>query len=99
MLHPSLMVMTDFVNWDVNLTLMAEVKDRYRFGLGYRIAGSVNILASVDIISGLTLGYTYELPANRLIMESFGSHELFLAYGFDILKPRRTNRYKSVRYL
>ena len=58
-----------------------------------------NILASVDIISGLTLGYTYELPANRLILESFGSHELFLAYGFDILKPRRTNRYKSVRYL
>ena len=22
-----------------------------------------------------------------------------LAYGFDILKPRRTNRYKSIRYL
>ena len=75
------------------------IKDRYRFGLGYRIAGSVNILASVDIISGLTLGYTFELPANRLLLESFGSHELFIAYGFDILKPRRTNRYKSVRYL
>jgi type IX secretion system PorP/SprF family membrane protein len=98
-LHPSMMVMTDFRNWDVNLTLMAEVKDRYRFGLGYRIAGSVNILGSVEIISGLTLGYTYELPANKLLLESFGSHELFLAYGFDILKPRRTNRYKSVRYL
>ena len=99
MLHPSMMVMTDFRNWDVNLTLLAEVKDRYRFGLGYRIAGSVNILGSVEIISGLTLGYTYELPANKLLLESFGSHELFLAYGFDILKPRRTNRYKSVRYL
>jgi len=98
-LHPSMMVMTDFANWDVNLTMMAEVKDRYRFGLGYRIAGSVNLLLSADIVSGLTLGYTYELPANRLIMESYGSHELFLAYGFDILKPRRTNKYKSVRYL
>lgn len=98
-LHPSMMVMTDFRNWDVNLTMLAEVKDRYRFGLGYRIAGSVNILLSADIISGLTLGYTYELPANRLLLESYGSHELYLAYGFDILKPRRTNKYKSVRYL
>ena len=31
--------------------------------------------------------------------ESYGSHELYLAYSFDILKPKRTNRYKSVRYL
>lgn len=98
-LKPSIMVMTDFVNWDVNLTMMAEVKERFRFGLGYRIAGSVNILLGVDIISGLQLGYTYELPANKLIKGTYGSHEIFLAYGFNVLKPKRTNKYKSVRYL
>lgn len=85
--------------WDVNLTMLAQVNNRYRFGLGYRIAGSVNILLGMDIIDGLQLGYTYELPANGLIKESYGSHELYLAYGFNILKPKRTNRYKSVRYL
>ena len=53
----------------------------------------------MDIINGLQVGYTYELPANGLIRESYGSHELYLAYGFNILKPKRTNRYKSVRYL
>ena len=82
-----------------NLTMLAQVNNRYRFGLGYRIAGSVNILLGMDIIDGLQLGYTYELPANGLIRESYGSHELYLAYGFNILKPKRTNRYKSVRYL
>ena len=98
-LTPSAMVMSDFVGWDVNLTLMCDFKDRYRWGLGYRIAGSVNILLGVDIISGLQLGYSCELPTNKLLVESYGSHEIFLAYGFDILKPKRTNKYKSVRYL
>jgi len=98
-LKPSAMVMTDFSSWDVNLTMLAEVKSRYRFGAGYRIAGSVNILLGVDIIDGLQLGYTYELPANKLIRGTYGSHEIYLAYGFNILKPKRTNKYKSVRYL
>lgn len=99
MLTPSAMVMTDFRGWDVNLTLMCDYKDRYRWGLGYRIAGSVNILLGIDIISGLQLGYTCELPHNKLLLESYGSHEIYLAYGFDILKPKRTNKYKSIRYL
>jgi len=98
-LTPSAMVMSDFASWDVNLTLMCDYKDRYRWGLGYRIMGSVNILLGVDIISGLQLGYSCELPTNKLLLESYGSHEIYLAYGFDILKPKRTNKYKSIRYL
>ena len=98
-LTPSAMVMSDFISWDVNLTLMCDYKDRYRWGLGYRIDGSVNILLGLDIISGLQLGYTCELPTNKLLLESYGSHEIYLAYGFDILKPKRTNKYKSIRYL
>lgn len=87
------------VAWDANVTMMAQVNNRYRFGVGYRIAGSVNVLLGMDIISGLQVGYTYELPANGLIRESYGSHELYLSYGFNVLRPKRTNRYKSVRYL
>ena len=99
MLLPSAMVMTDFSGWDVNLTMLAQLRKRYRFGLGYRLAGSVNVILGIDIINGLQLGYTYELPANGLIRESYGSHELYLSYGFNILRPKHTNKYKSVRYL
>lgn len=98
-LTPSAMVMSDFISWDVNVTLMCDFRDRYRWGLGYRIDGSVNILLGVDIISGLQLGYSCELPTNKLMLESYGSHELMLSYGFDILRPKRTNKYKSIRYL
>lgn len=98
-LQPSAMLMTDFRDWDIDLTLMCAYMDKYRWGLGYRIMGSVNILANIDIIAGLQLGYSCELPTSKLMRESYGSHELYLAYSFDILKPKRTNRYKSVRYL
>lgn len=98
-LMPSAMLQTDFAGWDINLTMLAQMDNRYRFGLGYRIAGSVNVLFGMEIIDGLQVGYTYELPANGLIRESYGSHEVYLAYGFNVLKPKRTNRYKSVRYL
>ena len=98
-LKPSVLAMTDFRGWDVNIAMMAEVKEKYRFGLSYRILGNIGILLGMDIISGLQIGYTYELPTSKLIYESYGSHELYLAYGFDILKPKRTNKYKSVRYL
>ena len=98
-LMPSAMLQTDFRAWDVNLTMLAQLRERFRFGLGYRIAGSVNVILGVDIINGLQLGYTYEMPANNLLKESYGSHELYLAYGFNVLKPKRTNKYKSIRYL
>lgn len=98
-LQPAMMVMTDFTGWDVYLTMMAELKERYRFGLGYRIMGNLGLILGMDVISGLQIGYTYELPLSKLIYESYGSHEIYLSYEFDILKPKRTNRYKSVRYL
>jgi len=98
-MKPSIMVMTDFSSWDINLCWMTEYKERYRWGLSYRIAGNVGILLGMDIVSGLSLGYTYELPTSKLLLESYGSHEIYLAYGFNILRPKRTNKYKSVRYL
>ena len=98
-LKPSMLVMSDFREWDINIAMIVELKDRYRFGASYRILGNVGLILGMDIIAGLQIGYTYELPTSKLIYESYGSHELYLAYGFDILKPKRTNRYKSVRYL
>lgn len=98
-LKPSAMLMTDFASWDLNLTALFEYKEKYRWGAAYRIGSNVAVLLGVDIITGLTLGYTYELPTTKLLLESYGSHEIYLAYGFNILKPNRTNKYKSIRYL
>ena len=98
-LKPSALLMTDFRAWDLSLTALAEYNERWRFGATYRIRSSVGILVGMDIISGLQIGYTYEIPTNRLITKTYGSHEVYLAYGFNILRPKRNNKYRSVRYL
>lgn len=98
-IKPSALILTDFRAWNVSLTGMAEYNERWRFGLNYNIASSVGILLGMEIISGLQLGYTYEIPTNRLITKTYGSHEVYLAYGFNILRPKRNNKYKSVRFL
>ena len=98
-LLPSAMVMTDFAAWDVDLVFQAELKERFRFGMSYRVASSVGVLLSVDIITGLTLGYTYELSTSKLLLESYGSHEIYLSYGFNVIKPKRNSKYKSIRFM
>lgn len=98
-IKPSAILMTDFVSWDLNLTALCEYKERYRWGIAYRVGSNVGILLGMDIITGLAIGYTYELPTTKLLLESYGSHEVYLAYGFNVLKPKRVNRYKSIRYL
>ncbi len=98
-LKPSAMLMSDFASWDLNLNVMLEIRERYRCGLAYRVGANVGILLGIDIIPGLALGYTYELPTSKLLLESYGSHEIYLAYGFEILKQKQNNKYKSIRYL
>jgi len=98
-LQPSVFLMSDFRSWDLTLSWLTEYKEKYRWGLHYRIGADVGIYLGMDIISGLAIGYCYELPTSKLLLESYGSHELYLSYSLDILKPKRTNRYKSVRYL
>ena len=98
-LQPSAMLMTDFASWNLDLTLMTEFKERYRWGLSYRVLDGVGLLLGMEIISGLELGYNYELPTSKLLLESYGNHEIYLSYGFNIIRPKRTNKYKSVRFL
>lgn len=98
-LRPSACVMTDFSSWDLNLTFLAQYNERWRFGLGYSFLGSVNILLGVDVASGLQLGYTWEIQTSNLMTEGFGSHEIYIAYGFNILNRNKPGGYKSVRHL
>lgn len=98
-LQPSALLMSDFRGWDLTLAMLCEYNDKYRWGLSYRIMSNVAVILGMEIVSGLQIGYTYELPTTKLLLESYGSHELYLAYELDILRPKRTNKYRSVRFL
>lgn len=97
-LHPSALIQTDFVGWDWNLALQLEYKERFRGGVALR-EPSIGVMVGMDVITGLAVGYAYEIPTTKLIQASSGSHELCVTYSFNIIKPTRNSKYKSIRIL
>lgn len=96
-LTPSAMVKTDFCSWQAEVSGLLEYNKRMRGGISYRFGDAFVFILGMDVISGLRLGYSYDLPTSKLI-RSGGSHEVYLRYSF---KPQFTkkNKYKSDRIL
>ncbi|NPA37758.1 MAG: type IX secretion system membrane protein PorP/SprF [Chlorobi bacterium] len=98
-LVPSLYVKTDFAALQVDVNMNAYIKDKYWAGLTYRHQDAIVILAGIELLNGLKLGYSYDITLSKLFNYSSGSHEIMLGYSFDLSFEKRTKRYKSVRYL
>lgn len=99
-LKPSAMIQTDFATWSMSITALMEYNQKYRGGIMWRLQDAVGVLVGMDVIAGLSVGYAYELPTNRLLHHGvWGSHEIYLAYSFDILRQKNTSKYKSIRIL
>ena len=98
-LRPSLLVKTDFVSWQLDLSLLAEWKEKVWWGVSYRVQDAVAFLVGTRVLNGLMIGYSYDLSTSRLLRVSYGSHELFLSYEFKLNMDRRSSRHKSVRFL
>ncbi len=94
---PSALVRTDFVTWQWEVSALLDVKNKYRGGLSYRFQDALGVLLGMDVISGLSLGYVYEIPVSRL--GSWGAHELFVSYEFNVLKQNKNSKYRNVRVL
>lgn len=97
-LQPAVFVKTDLASTQVDLNVDLVFRDRFWGGLGYRLDDAVVISVGVEMMSGLRLGYAYDLVLSALGRYSNGSHELYLNYSFD-LKKNREKKYKSVRFL
>lgn len=94
---PVAYVKTNLSTWQAEVTGLLEYSKRVRGGISYRFGDSFVFLFGIDIIQGLHLGYSYDLPTSKMI-RSGGSHEVSLRYCF---KPQFTkkNKYKSERIL
>ena len=94
---PSSLIKTDFSTWQVDVSGVFEYSKKVRTGMSYRFADAFVFLFGIDVIQGLKFGYSYDLPATKMI-RSGGSHEVYLRYSF---KPQfvKKNKYKSERIL
>lgn len=99
-LKPSTLIKTsDFVNYQVDLGARAEFNNKIWGGLAYRLEDAVVFLFGLNLSSGITAGFSYDLITSKIRTVSAGSVEVFLAYNFDFVLKSRTSKYKSVRIL
>lgn len=89
------------VLFQAELSVLMHVNNQYWGGLSYRYGDAVAIMAGMEITNGLSIGYSYDIPASAMITASWGSHEVFLSYEMEIGTggDSRRNSYKSIRIL
>ena len=98
-LKPSTLIKTDMSSVQCDLTGRLEYDYKYWGGLSYRIQDAVVFLAGINISSGLSIGYSYDLPTSQIITVSSGSHEILLMYSFEYIFGKKNSKYKSIRLL
>lgn len=94
--EPSLMVQTDLVSTQYNISTTVTYNSKFWGGLNYRPQESVGFLVGV-LINGIRVGYSYDLPT--LPVGLAGSHEITVSYCFKIKREKTKTRYKNTRYL
>lgn len=98
-LVPSLYLKTDLAALQIDVNMNAVIKDKYWAGITYRHQDAIVLLAGMELLTGLKIGYSYDITISKLASYSSGSHEVMIGYSFDLNLEKRTKRYKSVRYL
>ena len=96
---PTTLLKTDFSSLQFDLTVRMEYDSKYWGGLSYRLQDAVVFLVGINVGSGLSIGYSYDLPTTKIITVSSGSHELMLMYSFAYVFGKRNSKYKSIRIL
>jgi type IX secretion system PorP/SprF family membrane protein len=101
---PSSLVKVDFSSLDYrrfqwDLTGRMEYDSKYWGGVSYRLQDAVVFLLGINIGSGLSIGYSYDLPTTQILSVSSGSHELLVMYSFAYVFGKRNSKYKSIRIL
>jgi type IX secretion system PorP/SprF family membrane protein len=85
----NLPISADFsVNMQWNETLVT--------GLAYRLNSAYSLLLGVNVSRQLHIGYAFDWDQNKIYLENYGSHELFLRY--YISKDENSLRYQNPRF-
>ena len=71
----------------------------YYGGLTYRLQDGIAFLLGAKLRNGLMVGYAFDLTTSRLNYGTYGSHEVFIAYAFDLSANKQKSKHKSIRIL
>lgn len=95
-LQPSLMVKSDFVTVQFDVSALLRIAKKYWGGLSFRPGDGLGVIAGMQFDFGLTVGYSYDIP---LYGPTDGSHEIMIGYRKAIDTSKINKKQKSVRIL
>jgi len=98
-LKPNILIKTDAASAQITINMTAMYNKKFWGGVSYRTRDAIDILAGIELFNGIKIGYAYGLNFSKLINTNVGSHEIMLAYCFNIGISKAPQKYRSVRFL
>jgi len=98
-LMPSFMVQTDLKSHHFYLNTNLRYNKRFWGGVSYSVGGAASVLAGIELLNGIKVGYSYDIELSRLFKYSSGSHEITVRYCFDLSLDKSPQKYESIRFL
>lgn len=96
---PSLIVSSDFSDFNAIATAMVRYNKFLNAGLAYRYNDAVCLRLGVDF-RNFYIGYSYEYPVSAIIKASSGSHEIIAGYSLKLdFSEKNKNKHKSIRLM
>lgn len=97
--YPSLLAVTDFRAYRIDIGLTLGIAKSYFAGIIYRPNNAIGLQLKA-IWGKFKLGYAFEMPTSILARGNFGTHELLLSYALPIApKKEKGLKKKSIRLL
>jgi len=84
-LQPCILLKTDLVKWQPELSALLKYKQQFWLGLGYRGYNNLSqdafiLSAGLQVNKNILLGYAYDVSLNALRTLNTGSHEVVINY-------------------
>ena len=98
-LQPSLMLRTDFLFTQFELSMRVKYNRLFWGGLGYRLNDALIVMIGAEY-KNFFAGYAYDYPLSAVVKVSSGGHEVFLGYRMKLnFSAKNKNKHRSIRIM
>lgn len=98
-IEPSVLIKSDLVSYQVDLTARVTYNQKFWGGISYRITDAVALMLGLKI-KQLSVGYSYDITTSKLgSAGSTGTHEIMVNYSFKLDLDKNPKSYRNTRFL
>ena len=98
-LKPMVQLKSDAVSTQADINANLFINSRYWVGASYRLQDAIVLMAGLEIMPNLKLGYAYDLTTSEIKTYSSGTHEIMLGYCYKPVKVVKRQFHRNVRFL